>query len=79
MCVCAQLGLFHSFVTPWIVAHQAPIYTGLSRQKYWSGYPFPPPGDLPNPETEPMTLASLTLAEFFTTEPLGKPFNEVFH
>ena len=41
------------FVTPWAVAHQAPLSMGLSRQEYWSGLPFPSPGDLPNPEIEP--------------------------
>ena len=38
------------FVTPWTVAHQAPPSMGFSRQEYWSGLPFPPPGDLPYPE-----------------------------
>ena len=44
------------------------------RQEYWSGLPFPTPEDLPNPETEPVSLASLELAgSFFTTSSLGKP------
>ena len=38
-----------SSVTPWTVARQAPLSMGFSRQEYWSGLPFPPPGDLPNP------------------------------
>ena len=60
------------FVTPWIVAHQALLSMGFSRQEYWSGLPFPPPGDLPNPGTEP---ASPALASgFFTTEPPGLPY-----
>ena len=42
-----------SFVTPWVVAHQAPLSTGFSQQEYWSGLPFPPPGDLPHPGIEP--------------------------
>ena len=47
---------------------------GFSGQKYWSGLPFPPPGDLPDPGIEPVTLASLALAGgFFTTEPSEKP------
>ena len=47
---------------------------GFSRQEYWSGLPFPSPGDLPHPEKEPVSLASPTLAGgFFTTEPPGKP------
>ena len=41
------------FVTPWTVAYQAFPSMGFSRQEYWSGLPFPSPGDLPNPGTEP--------------------------
>ena len=40
------------FATPWTVAHQAPRSMGLSRHEYWSGLPFPSPGDLPNPGIE---------------------------
>ena len=40
-------------VTPWTVAHQAPLSVGFSRKIYWSGSPFPFPGDLPNPGIEP--------------------------
>ena len=49
-CVRAQL-LSHVqlFETPWTVAHQAPLLMGFSRQEYWSGLPFPPPEDLPDP------------------------------
>ena len=39
--------------TPWTAAHQAPPSIGLSRQEYWSGLPFPSPGDLPDPGIEP--------------------------
>ena len=57
-----------SCVTPWTVAHQAPLFMGFSRQEYWSGLPCPPPGDLPNPGTEPASLMSSALAGgFFTT------------
>ena len=45
------------FVTPWTVAHQASLSMGFSRQEYWSGLPFPSPGDLPNPGTEPASPA----------------------
>ena len=56
------------FVTLWTVARQAPLSMGFSRQEYWSGLPCPPPGDLPDPETEPTSLKSLALAgRFFTT------------
>ena len=44
------------FVTPWIVDHQAPLSMKFSRQEYWSGYPFPSPGDLPNPGMDPGLL-----------------------
>ena len=41
------------FATPWTVAYQAPLSMGFSKQEYWSGMPFPPPGDLPDPGIEP--------------------------
>ena len=41
------------FATPWTVAYQAPLSLGFSRQEYWSGLPFPSPGDLPDPGMEP--------------------------
>ena len=56
------------FVTPWTVALQAPWSVGFSTQYYWSGLPFPPPGDLPNPGIKAISLASPVLAgRFFTT------------
>ena len=62
------------FVIPWTVARQAPLSMGFPRQEHWSGLPFPPPGDLLNPEIDPGTPASPALAgRFFTTEPSGKP------
>ena len=61
-------------VTPWAVACQAPLCMEFSRQEYWSGLSFPPPGSLPHPRIEPVTLASPALAGgFFTTRPPGKP------
>ena len=63
-----------SFATPRTGALQAPLPMGFSRQEYWSGLPFPAPGDLPNPGIEPTTSVSTALAGgFFTTEPPGKP------
>jgi len=60
-----------SFETPWTVAHQAPLSMGFPRQEYWSGSPFPSPGDLPNPGIE---HASHALAGgFFTPKTPGKP------
>ena len=52
----------------WTVAHQAPLSMGFFRQEYWSGLPFPSPGDLPDPGMEPTSLMSPALADgFFTT------------
>ena len=45
-------------MTPWIVARQTPLSMEFSRQEYWSGWPVPPPGDLPNSVMEPGFLAS---------------------
>ena len=58
------------FATPWTVAHQAPLSMGFSRQEYWSGLPFPSPGDLPNPGIEPRSPA--LQADTLTSEPPGK-------
>ena len=60
----AQLCLF---ATPWTIAYQATLSMGFSRQEYWSGLPFPSPGDLPNPGIEPES-PSLP-GRFFTAEP----------
>ena len=51
----------------WTVAHQAPLSMGFSRQEYWIGLPCLPPGDLPDPGIEPMTLMSPALAGGFLT------------
>ena len=57
-----------SCLTPWTTARQAPRSLRLSRQEYWSGLPFPAPGDLPNPGIEPRFLVSPALVGgFFTT------------
>ena len=61
-------------MTLWAVGHQAPLSMEFSRQEYWTGLPFPPSGDLPNPEIVLVSPASPELAGgFFTTEPPGKP------
>ena len=55
-------------------ACQASLSKGFSRQEYWSGLSFPPPGDLPDPGIKPMSLMSSALAGgFFTTSATGKP------
>ena len=67
MHVCAQLlSCVQLLATPWTVAHQAPLSLEFSRQEFWSGVPFPPPGDLPNPGIKPTSLASpVLIAGFF--------------
>ena len=57
------------FVTPWAVAYQAPQSVEFSRQEYWSGSPFPSPGDLPNPGIEPGSPA--LQADALPSEPPG--------
>ena len=58
-------------MTLWTIAHQAPPSTGFCRQEYWSGLPFPSPGDLPNPGIEPRSPP--LQADALTSEPPGKP------
>ena len=68
----SRVGLF---VTSWTVAYQASTSMGFSRQEYWSGLPFPSPGDLPYSGIEPR---SPTLeADALTSESLGKPIYEL--
>ena len=57
------------FTTLWTVAHKAPPSMGFSRQEYWSGLPFPSPGDLPDPGIEPRS--SIFQADALTSEPPG--------
>ena len=71
VCILSHVWLFG---TPWTIARQVPLSMGFPRQDYWSGLPFPTPGDLPNPRTEPISLVSPALAgEFLTTASSGKP------
>ena len=71
---CVQL-----FATLWTVAHQAPLSMGFSSQEYWSGLPYPPPGDFPNSGIEPTSPTAPALqVDFFTTEPPGKPTYTIF-
>ena len=61
-------------VTPWTIAHQAPLSMRFLKQEYWSGLPLPSPEDLPDPGIESASLGSPVLASrFFTTDPSGKP------
>ena len=59
---CVQL-----FAAPWTIACQGPLSMEFSRQEYWSGLPFPSPGDLPNPGIKPESVASPALASGFFT------------
>ena len=61
----------NSFATLRTVAHQASLSMGFPGQEYWSGLPFPSPGDLPDAGIEPVSFA--LSGRFFTAEPLGKP------
>ena len=56
--VLSHFILARLFVTPWTVAFQASLSMGFSRKECWSGLPFPPAGDLPNPVIEPISPAS---------------------
>ena len=68
------LSLVQLCVTPWTVAHQAPLSMRFFRQEYWNGLPFLPPRDLPNPGIEPMSPVSLVWqADSLPAEPSGKP------
>ena len=58
------------FAIPWAIAYQASPSVGFSRQEYWSGLPFPSPGDLPDPRIKPGSPA--LEADALTSEPSGK-------
>ena len=58
-------------MTPWDVAQKAPLSKGFSRKEYWSGLPFPSPGDLPDPGMEPGSPALQT--DSLPSEPPGEP------
>ena len=65
------LSCVRLFVIPWTVAYQAPPSMGFSRQGYWSGLPFPSPGDLPDPGIKPRSPA--LQADALPSVPPGKP------
>ena len=65
--VCAALLHSRLFAILWTGARQAPLSMGFSRQEYWSGWPHPSPGDLPDPGTDPLSLKSPALTSGFFT------------
>ena len=74
MCVCAQwLSCLRLFVTPWTKAQQAPLSVGFSRQEYWTGLPFPPVADLPDPGIDP--ASPVLQANPLTLRPLRLPID----
>ena len=70
-CMLSLFSCVQFFVTLWTVVHQAPLSMDFSRQEYWSGLPFPSPGDLPNSEIEPRSPA--LQADALPSELLEKP------
>ena len=69
-----KLGCVGVCVLSCVQLFAVPLSIGYSRQEYWSGLPFPPPGDISDPGIEPLPLASPALAgRFFATVPPGKP------
>ena len=70
---CQLLSHVQLCVTPWTVARQVPLSMEFSSQEYWSGQPFPTPGDLPDPGIKPTCLVAPALADgLFTTAPPEK-------
>ena len=67
-CYCSVVS--YTFATPWTIACQVPLSMGFPRQQFWSGLPFPSPGDLRNLGIKPASPA--WAAAFFPTEPPGK-------
>ena len=75
MCACVCSDVSDSLI-PWTVAHQDPLSMEFSRQEYWSGLPFPTPGDLPDPGTEPTSLGLLHWqADSLPLGHVGSPVN----
>ena len=68
-----SLSYVQLLVTLWTVTRHAPLSMGLSGKEYWSGLPFPPPGDLPDLGIVPVSpVPPAFVGRFFTTEPPGK-------
>ena len=71
LCCCCSVAksVSSTFATPWIAACQGPLSTGFPRLEYWSGLPFPSPGDLPDPGIEPMYPVQNKKFFFFLDDP----------
>ena len=77
VCVCVKsLSRVRFFATPWTVARHAPLSMGFSKQEYWSGLPFPSPGDLPNPGIK--SGSSALQADALSSEPPRKPEDQKY-
>ena len=79
--MCQLLSHVQLFATPWIIACQSPLSVEFPRQEYWSGLPFPSPGDLPDPGIEPSSPAlqvdTLTYGSYIFN--ILRNFHTVFH
>ena len=71
--LCVSRSVLSDSVTPWTIAHQALLSTEFSKQEYWSGLPFPSPGDLSDPRIEPRSPAPQ--AGSLPSEPPAKSLN----
>ena len=76
-CVCSVIS--NSPATPWTTARQAPLSMGFSKQEYWSGLPFPSPGDHPDAGTEPVSPVSIALQVDSLPLSLGSPMSHSKH
>ena len=73
VCACQVPSVVSDSATPWTVARQAPLSMGFSRQEYWSGLPFPPPGNLTDPGIEPAHVSYVFLPRQAGSLPLAPP------
>ena len=71
VCVCVSRSFVSDSVTSWTIAGHTPLSMEFSRQEYWNGYPFPSPGDLPDPGIDPRSPA--LQADSLLSEPSGRP------
>ena len=77
VCVCESLSHAQLFATLETAAHYGPLSMGFSRQEYWTGLPFPSPGHLPDPGTEPRSPA--LQADFYFCKALDQSKNNEFY